>query len=115
MSIRNKITIAVNQAFKGVKDLAQTVTLKGSTNASYDFSTGTVSSTTSSLAIEAIVILQEEDSTDPKVTPIKEVYAKESELPNPKLYDKIEIDSLDHSILSYSLEPGLVILKVTEG
>lgn len=115
MTIRSKITTAVNLAFKGVGDLAQTVTLKVKTARSYNFATGAASSTETSTDVTAIVISQEESDSESKGTPFKEVYIKEADLPNPKLYDTITIASQDHSITSYVLEPGLVVMKVVEG
>jgi hypothetical protein len=115
MSIRSKITTAVNLAFKGVGDLAETVTLKTQSGRSYNFSTGVATATETETFVTAIVIAQEENNTESKNTPIKEVYIKESDLPDPKLYDTITISSQDYSILSYKLEPGLIVMQVTEG
>jgi hypothetical protein len=116
MSIRAKITQAVNAAFSAVGDLAQTVTLKVSSEGTYDFSTGINSTTVTESTVVGIVIAMDEDPQRESIgTPMSEVYIKEADLPNPKLYSVVSIASVDHSIISYKVEPGLVTLRVTEG
>lgn len=116
MSIRAKITQAVNAAFSAVGDLAQDVILKESSEGVYDFTTGATASTvTESTVVGIVMALKEKPTIENIATPMSEVYIKEADLPNPKLYSVVSIASVDHSIISYIVEPGLVTLRVTEG
>jgi len=116
MSLRNKITKAVDTAFAKVGDLSETVTLTQITGETYDFTTGTKTSTATASSVTAIVVSIEIDPNAEFIgAPKKEVYVKEAELPNPKLYDTVTISSVDHSILSIRQDIGLVTLLVTEG
>lgn len=115
MGLRSKITKAVDKAFAKVGDLAETVTLKITTEQSYNFGTGSVSSTTEETSVTAIVMYAEQDPTAEIVAaPRKEVLIKEKDLADPKRFDKVSIASVDHTILSFKVEFGLVTLLVTE-
>ena len=115
MSLRAKITSAVETAFAKVGDLAETVTLKTTTSQSYDFGTGSVSSTVEESSVVAIILFAEQDPTAEVISsPRKEVLIKEIDLPEPKVFDVVTIATQDHTILSYKDEPGLVTLLVTE-
>lgn len=115
MALRSKITQAVDTAFAKVGDLAETVTLKITSGQSYDFGTGSVSSTTEEKSVRAIVLYAEQDPTAEEISaPRKEVLIKEKDLADPKRFDKVSINSVDHTILSYKVEFGLVTLLVTE-
>jgi len=116
MSIRAKITQAVNSIFNAVGDLAQDVILKESSEGVYDFATGINATTvTQSTVVGIVMALDEESQPESISTPVSEIYIKEKDLPNPKLYSVVSIASVDHSIISYKVEPGLVTLRVTEG
>lgn len=116
MSIRNKIKKAVDIVFSKVGDLAETVTLKTTSSETYNFATNSASSTVTETSVKAIVIAVEEDPTQEIIgAPKSEVYVKETDLPEPKLFTIVTIGGVDHSVLSYKLEPGLVTLLVTEG
>ena len=116
MSIRNKITKGVDTAFAKVGDLAETVTLKSNSSETYDFTTGTKSVTVTESSVTAIVISVEEDPNAESIgAPKSEVYIKETDLENPKLYDVVTIAGQDYTILSYRKDPGLITLLVTEG
>jgi len=115
MALRSKITKAVDTAFAKVGDLAETVTLKITSEQTYNFGTGSVSSTTEEKSVTAIVMYAEQDTTDIDISvPRKEVLIKEKDLAEPKRFDKVSIQTVDHSIISYKVEPGLVTLLVTE-
>ena len=116
MSIRNKITQGVNTAFAKVGDLAETVTLKSNGSESYDFSTGTKSVTVTESSVTAIVVSVEEDPNAESIgSPKSEVYVKEEDLSDPKIYDVVTINNQDYTIISYRKDPGLITLLVTEG
>ena len=115
MGLKTKITKAIDTAFSKVGDLAETVTLKINTGQSYDFGTGSVSSSTEETSVTAIVMYAEQDPTAETVAaPRKEVLIKEKDLADPKRFDKVSIESVDHTILSFKVEFGLVTLLVTE-
>jgi len=115
MSLRGTIAKAVDTAFKAVGDLAENVILKTTSSSSYDFSTGTVNAQITESTVRAIILYADQDPTTAEVlSPRKEVLIKETELPDPKLFDTVLINDKTHSILSYKVEPGLVTLLVTE-
>ena len=115
MGLRAKITKAVDTAFSKVGDLAEKVTLKITTEQSYNFGTGSVSSSQEDSSVTAIVLYAEQDPTAETIaSPRKEVLIKEKDLADPKRFDKVSISSVDHTILSFKVEFGLVTLLVTE-
>jgi hypothetical protein len=116
MSLKGKITAAVNLAFNAVGDLAETVVLSTSSEVSYNFATGAKSETPATSSVIAIVTTSEEGPTDNAVeAPRKEVLIKEVDLPDPSLFNKVTISGKEHSVLFYKASPGLVVLTVTEG
>lgn len=116
MSLRAKITKAVDTAFAKVGDLAQPVTLETKTSQSYDFGNNTTSSNVESTSVTAIVLYADQkDIPDEAIAnPRKEVLIKEKDLPNPKTFDEVTIEGQKHTIISFKVEPGLVTLLVTE-
>lgn len=115
MALKGKITQSVNKAFKAVGDLAETVTLKSKSGSDYDFSTNSVTHTETTASVSAIVLYSDAATKEDNiVAPRKEVLIKESDLENPKLYDSITIKEINHSVVSYKHEPGLITLVVTE-
>jgi hypothetical protein len=115
MSLTAKITKAVDTAFNKVGDLAKTVTLQITASQSYNFGTNEKTETTTSTDVLAIVLYADQDITSESIAnPVKEVLVKESDLPDPKSYDKVVIDSQSHTIISFKVEPGLVTLMVAE-
>lgn len=115
MSLRAKITSAVDKAFAKVGDLAQSVTLQTTTSQTYDFGSNEASETVASSTVTAIILYADQDVTsDTIANPRKEVLVKEADLPNPKSYDNVIIDGVSHTIISFKVEPGLVTLIVTE-
>jgi len=115
MSLKAKITKAVDTAFKKVGDLAQTVTLETTSAQSYDFGNSSKSATVVSTRVQAIILYADQDVTSETIAnPIKEVLVKESDLPDPKSYDKVVVGTQSHTIISFKVEPGLVTLIVTE-
>lgn len=115
MALRAKIAAAVDKAFAKVGDLAQTVTLVTTTSQTYNFGSNSATEVTNSTTVLAIVLYAEQDPTAEVIdNPRKEVLVKEADLSNPKTFDTVVIDNIDHTILSYKVEPGLVTLLVTE-
>lgn len=116
MSLRSKITAAVDKAFTAVGDLAETVTLRTKVSGEYDFTTGETNDTFEESSVEAIVMSVKQKPDDAEIlAPRKEVYIKESDLENPALYDTVVINSVSHTIINFTKEPGLITLLVTEG
>jgi hypothetical protein len=116
MSLRSKITAAVNKAFTAVGDIAETVTLRTKVSGDYDFLTGTTNDTYEESLVAAIVISVKQKPDDTEIlAPRKEVYIKESDLENPALYDTVVINSVPNTIINFTKEPGLITLLVTEG
>jgi hypothetical protein len=116
MSLRNKITSAVDKAFNAVGDLAEDVTLRVKQSGSYDFTTGTTTDTYDESTVSAIVMYVKQKPDAPEIlSPRKEVLIKEEDLKNPAIYDEVIISEVTHTIISYTKEPGLITLLVTEG
>lgn len=116
MSLRKKIEQAVDKAFNAVGDIAETVKLQSKTAGSYDFATGQASATTTETTIDAIVMsVEQKPDAEEILAPRKEVYVKEKELTNPALYDTVVIDNVNHTIINFTHQPGLITLLVTEG
>jgi hypothetical protein len=115
MSLRGTINNAVDTAFRAVGDIGETVTLRTSNSTEYDFTTGKTTSNVTETSVTAIVLYVDQDLTAEVVlSPRKEVLVKETDLPDPKVYDIVIINNQEHSIISYKVEPGLVTLIVTE-
>jgi len=116
MSLRKKIEQAVDKAFTTVGDIAEEITLKAKTEGSYNFATGQASATTTETTIDAIVMsVEQKPDAEEILAPRKEVYVKEKELTNPALYDTIVINEVNHTIINFTHQPGLITLLVTEG
>jgi hypothetical protein len=116
MSLRKKISSAVDKAFAAVGDIAEIVILRTKATGTYDFSTGKTNDTYNETSSEAIVmsVKQEPDQAE-ILAPRKEVYIKEKDLASPALYDTVIINSVSHVIINFTQQPGLITLLVTEG
>lgn len=116
MSLKSKVTNAVDKAFTAVGDLAEFVLLSQKTAGAYDFNTGTASSTSVDTSVLAIVIAVKQKPDEAELlAPRKEVYIKEKDLKDPALYDTITIGTVSHTIIQVTHEPGLITLLITEG
>lgn len=108
MSLSTIINNAVNQAFEAADDLVKLATLDNEETTSYDFSTGTLVSTSDSVSVSVVVI---KTSTGENSELMLELIAKSSEFDYSK-YSKLTIDGVQYEITSIEKVFDLTMITV---
>lgn len=106
MSLRNKISKAVDKAFNAVGDIVQEGKLSSKSVSGYDFTSGTVQSTSSTKVVEVIILSQKKPTTD--TFTIEAIMKSGIDL---SVYDTLTVDKMVYTIADYD-DDGFVIKAI---
>jgi len=107
MSLRNKVTSAVDKAFKAVGDLVVSGTLSSKSVTGYDFSTGLIASTSTSTVVEVIKLT--------KTNPLTNATSTEAIIKSGvdiSVYDTLTIDGVEYNIGDYDDNEFIITLQI---
>ena len=107
MSLRARISKAVDNAFNAAGDLAKSGTLSQRKPQSYDFSTNSVSATQASLLVSVVITDTKKASGDGyKTTAIMKSG------PDISVYDTLTVDSVPYNIINHSDNDFVIEMEI---
>ena len=109
MSMEAKLLTAINAAFKALGDLVKAGTLTSTTTTTYNWSTGQMATTTSSLSVDC-VITEENKEKDTANKPVFEIIVKNYDQ-DLSLYDRISIESRNYKIEQLTQYLNVAVLR----
>ena len=108
MSLRARISKAVDDAFNAVGDLAQSGTLSQKNPSGYDFSTNSVSSTNSSSTVEVVITETKRTSGEGYKT-----IAIIKSGPDVTVYDTLTVNGVSYNIVNHSDNDFAIEMEIT--
>ena len=111
MSLESDVRLAVATAFDAVGDLTKDAVLHKSQSSGFDFSTGTVITTSSTRPIRVILYVSEKETDEECNTPLTKALIQDSEL-DLRLYDELVVGAVRYKIESYEQYTGLYLVEL---
>jgi hypothetical protein len=113
MGLKDTFSTAVEVLFTQFADFVVPATFSSSSVQGFDFSTGSVTETTSSLTLDVIPLTKTTDSPANQPNEKRTVYLKSGQL-DPSFYTKITFGGVTHNILSFTDNGFVTKFEVVE-